>query len=99
MAYGGSQARGQIGATAAGYTIATATRDQSRVCDLQRSSQQRWILNPLSKARDGTHNLMVTSQICFCCGMVGTPVSQCSYVIFWDFIEEMDKFLERYNLS
>ena len=42
MAYGGSQARGQIRATAAG---------------LRHSSQQ--CQNPLSKARDGTPNLMV----------------------------------------
>ena len=32
MSYGGSQARGQIGAVA--YTTATATQDLSRVCDL-----------------------------------------------------------------
>ena len=34
------------------YTTATATRDSSQVCDLHHSSQQRQILNPLSKARD-----------------------------------------------
>ena len=43
MAYGGSQARGQSGAVAAG---------------LYHSSRQRWILNPLSKARDRTCVLM-----------------------------------------
>ena len=42
-AYGRSQARGQIGATAAG---------------LHHSSQQRQILNPLSEARDQTRVLM-----------------------------------------
>ena len=31
---------------------ATAMRDQSLVCDLHHSSQQRQILKPLSKARD-----------------------------------------------
>ena len=31
MAYGNSQARGQIGAVAASYTTATATWDQSHV--------------------------------------------------------------------
>jgi len=45
-ACGGSQARGLIRATAAG---------------LYHSSQQLQILNPLSKARDQTPNLMVPS--------------------------------------
>ena len=31
---------------------ATATLDLSCICDLHHSSQQRQILNPLSKARD-----------------------------------------------
>ena len=47
-AYGGSQARGLIGAVAA---------------SLHHSSQQRWILNLLSKARDQTCNLIVPSWI------------------------------------
>ena len=42
---------------------ATAARDLSHVCDLHHNSQQCQILNPMSKARDGTHNLMVLSQI------------------------------------
>ena len=41
-----------------GYTTATATRDLSHVCDLHHSSPQRQILNPRSKARDGTCVLM-----------------------------------------
>uniref|UniRef100_A0A8D0NRA1 Leucine rich repeat containing 28 n=1 Tax=Sus scrofa TaxID=9823 RepID=A0A8D0NRA1_PIG len=36
---------------------ATATRDPSHICDLHHSSPQRWILNPLSKARDRTRIL------------------------------------------
>ena len=48
MAYGGSQARGQIGAIAA---------------SLHHSSQQRHITDPLSKARDQTHILMDTNWI------------------------------------
>ena len=39
--------------------------DPSWVCDLHHSSQQLRILNPLSKARVRTCNLMVPSQICF----------------------------------
>ena len=46
---------------------ATATPDPSHICDLHHSSQQRPILNPLSKARDQTLNLMVPSWIHFHC--------------------------------
>ena len=74
MAYGGSQARGQIGATAApAYTTATAAQDLSCVCHLYHSSWQCRILNPLSRARDRTSNLMVPNQICFHCTTMGTP--------------------------
>ena len=44
-------------------TTATATLDTSCVCDLHHSSQQCQILNPLSKARDRTHNLMDTGHV------------------------------------
>ena len=47
------------------YVTAIATQDPSCVFNLQHSSHQRWILNPLNEARDQTHNLMVTSQIRF----------------------------------
>ena len=46
------------------YVTATATPDLSRVCSLHHSSQQRWILNPLSEARDQICVLMDTSRIC-----------------------------------
>ena len=39
-------------------TTATTTQDPSYSCDLHHSSWQRWILNPLSKARNGTQVLM-----------------------------------------
>ena len=45
------------------YARATATRDLSHICDLHHSSQQYRILNPPSKAREQTRNLMVPSQI------------------------------------
>ena len=50
------------------YTTATATAtwDLTHVCDLHHSSLQRWILNPLSEARDRTHVLMDTSQVHYC---------------------------------
>ena len=61
VAYGRSQARGLSGAVATSLHHSHATRDLSRICDLHPSSQQRRILNPLSKARDRTRNLMVPS--------------------------------------
>ena len=61
MAYGGSQARGLIGAVAT--SLHQSHRNTGSVCNLHHSSQQRQILNPLSKARDQTRNLMVPSWI------------------------------------
>ena len=40
------------------YTTAIATQDPSHICNLHHSSQQCWILNPLSKFRNRTHNLI-----------------------------------------
>ena len=45
------------------YATATATKDPSQVCYVHHSSRQCQILNPLSKGRDRTHNLMVPSRI------------------------------------
>ena len=45
------------------YTTATATRDPTPVFDLYCRSQQRQVLNPLSKARDQTHVPMDTSWV------------------------------------
>ena len=75
VAYGGSQASGLIGAVAASYARATAMPDPSCVCPLHHSSQQHWILNPLSEARNWTRNLISPSQIHFCCATAGTPTS------------------------
>ena len=44
------------------YTTAIAAPDPSRICDLH-SSQQCWILNPLSEARVQTHILIYTSWV------------------------------------
>ena len=58
-AYGGSQARAPLGAVAAGPAPQPQpTPDPSRVCDLHHGSRQRWILNPLSEARDQTRVLV-----------------------------------------
>ena len=40
-----------------------ATWGPNHICDLHHSSRHCWILNPLSKARDQTHNLTVPSWI------------------------------------
>ena len=64
------------------YATASATSDLSRNCNLHHSSQQRCILKPLSEARDRTRNLMVPSQIRFCCARTGTPESG----VFNDFL-------------
>ena len=45
-------------------TMAKTMCDLSHVCDLHHNSLHRWILNPLSGARDQTHVLMDTSQVC-----------------------------------
>ena len=58
------------------YTRATATQDLSRVCDLCNSSRQRRILNPQSKARDRTRNLMVPSRIGYPLHHDGNSVKQ-----------------------
>ena len=69
VAYGGSQARGPIGAIAAG---------------LHHSSQQRWILNPLGEARNGTCILMDASQICF--GQATMGILQLHFYFNFDWI-------------
>ena len=68
MARGCSQARGRIGAAAA-----TAGLDLSHICNLHHSSQQRQILNPLSKTRDRTRVLMVTTWVHYHWAMMGAP--------------------------
>ena len=55
------------------YTTVTATRDPSRIYNLNHTSQQHWILNPLSEARDRTLVLTDTSWIYFHCTTTGTP--------------------------
>ena len=62
-AHGSSQARGRIGALAAGLHHSHSNGDESRVRDLHHSSRQRRVLNPRSEARDRTHVLMDTSRV------------------------------------
>ena len=49
MAYGSSQARGQIRGIALAYSTATAMRDPSCICNQHHSSWQRWILTHLER--------------------------------------------------
>ena len=55
------------------YTIVTAMRDLRLICNLLYSSQQCWIPDPLSEARDQTCVLMDTSQIHFHCTTMEIP--------------------------
>ena len=57
----------------------------SRVCNLHHSSRQCWILNALSKTRDGTHNLMVPSRIFFRCATKETPGPAFFFFFFFFF--------------
>ena len=50
--YRSSQARGQIGGAAAGLHHSYSNTGSEPVCNLYHSSQQPWILNPLSTVRD-----------------------------------------------
>ena len=55
-------------------TTAMTMQDQSQVCDLHHSSRQSWILNPLSEARDRTHDLMDPSQVHYHQATRGIPL-------------------------
>ena len=71
-AYGSSQVRGWIGATA--YSVHQAMQNLSHTCDLYHSSQQCRVLNPQSKARDWTRVLMDTNRVHYFWATAGTPV-------------------------
>ena len=55
------------------YTTATATQYPCCACNLNHSSWQYRILNPLSKARDRTCVHMDTSWVCYRYTTMGTP--------------------------
>ena len=73
VTYGSFQARGHIGAAGASYTIATATQDPSRVCNLHHSLCQCLILNPLREAEVRTHILMNSSWVGYRWATTWTP--------------------------
>ena len=69
-AYGGSQARGQMGAAAAGLHHSHSSKRSVSAPTPQLTE----ILNPLSETRDRTRILVDPSRIRFCCAMMGTPL-------------------------
>ena len=72
-AHTSSQARVKSELKLPAYTRATAMRDPSHVCHLHHSSQQCWILKPLTKARDRNCALTDTSQFWYHWAAMGTP--------------------------
>ena len=72
MAYGDSQARGRIGAIA-GSLCHSHSNARSKPILQHHSSQQGWIPNSLSEARDQTHILIDASQIRYHWDTVGIP--------------------------
>ena len=63
VAHGSSQARGLIGATAAGICHSNSNVRSEPYRDMHHISQQCWILNLLSEVRDQTHVLLDKSQV------------------------------------
>ena len=74
-AYGGSQARGLNQSYSCRPMPEPQQRQMWASSLTYTGSPQHQILNPLSEARDQTHNLMVPSRICFHCTTTGTPVT------------------------
>ena len=74
LAYGGSQARGWIRATATGlHRSHSSARSESHL-QLIPQLPATWILNPLNEARAWTCVFMGPSHICFCWATMGTPI-------------------------
>ena len=80
-AYGGSHARGLIGAIAAGLRHSHSNARSEPHLNLHHSSRQCRILNPLGEARDWTCYLTVPSWIRFCCSTMGTPAFSFSHYL------------------
>ena len=74
-AYGGSQARGLIGAVAAGLRQSHSNGQIQATSAIYTTAHSNAgsLLNPLNKARDQTYNFMVPSWIRFHCAEMGTP--------------------------
>ena len=68
------------------YTTAPAMQDPSHICN--HSSWQCQIFNPLSEARDQTHNLMVPSWICFHCAVNGNSKATILKPLFYIYLKD-----------
>ena len=79
------------------YATAIATWDLSPICDLHHSSQLHRVPNPLSEARDWTCNLIDTSQIHFCCTIMGTPTYW--FLKSFIFFQHMHSHFLEFNLN
>ena len=87
-AYGNSQARGRIGAAAAGLCRSHSNTKSELHLQPTQQLEATPILNLLSRARDWTHILLDTSQIRYHWATVGTL--KCSwFFVFWFFILEL----------
>ena len=64
-AYGGSQAKGRMGAIAASLHHSHSNSRSEPHLNLHHSSWQCWILNPLSEARNGTRVLIGATWVGF----------------------------------
>ena len=75
MAYGGSWAGVELMLQLQALLHSqNSTRSELHLRPTLQLMATLWILNTLSEARDQTHNLMVPSQVHFCCTTKGTPV-------------------------
>ena len=83
MANGGSQAKGLIRATAVGLHHSHSNAG-SKLSLPMPQPQPHQILNPLNEAKDRTYNLLVPSQIHFCCTITGTPEKK-FLIKIWEF--------------
>ena len=74
-AHGSSQARGPIGATAAGLGHSHSNAGSKPRLQPTPHLMATPDPDPLSEAQDRTHILMYSSHIHFCCTTKGTPVN------------------------
>ena len=73
VAYGGSQLRGPVGATAVSLHHSHSNiGSKPHLWSLQHSPQQHQILNPLSQAKDHTRTLLVSCWVRCGCARMGT---------------------------
>ena len=73
VAYGSSWARGLIGAVDASLQHSHSNMAAKLQLRPTPKVMARWILNPLSEARDWTHIVMDTSWFCYCRARMGNP--------------------------